>query len=389
MKNIWTIMKKEFTRFFTDKRMLAGIILPGVLIFIIYSLIGNVLSNVSNVSNTYEYSVYMVNEPEAYKVIDTMNKDYVIKVNSIESNQIEETKELIKDKKADLLIVYPVSLETNGETIPSINIYFNSTRNESSTIYQYYQGALSQFSIKEVKYNFTLNTDVNETYNLATKEDVSGQVISMIMPYLLVLLLFSGAMGIVTDSIAGEKERGTIATLLVTPIKRNEIALGKIFALSVVSLASALSSFIGIILSLPKLMQGMADSFTITMYGFSDYLLIFLLIAACVILFTSILSLVSCLAKTIKEATTYCIPIMMIVMIAGLTSMISQGSVPSNPVLYLIPIYNITASLTSIFAGKLNPLLIGITLGSTFVYVSLFVFVLTKLFSNERVMFNK
>jgi sodium transport system permease protein len=72
---------------------------------------------------------------------------------------------------------------------------------------------------------------------------------------LIIMFLFSGAMSIGPDSIAGEKERGTIATLLVTPVKRSEIAIGKVMSLSIISLFSATSSFIGIMLSLPKLLQ--------------------------------------------------------------------------------------------------------------------------------------
>jgi len=66
-----------------------------------------------------------------------------------------------------------------------------------------------------------------------------GKIIASLLPMLMIMFLFSGAMSIGPESIAGEKERGTIATLLVTPVKRKEIAIGKILALSVLSLISA------------------------------------------------------------------------------------------------------------------------------------------------------
>ena len=71
---------------------------------------------------------------------------------------------------------------------------------------------------------------------------------AMIMPMLMVSFLFSGSMGVAPEAIAGEKERGTMATLLVTPINRAHIAIGKILSLSVIALLSGLSSFLGVIL---------------------------------------------------------------------------------------------------------------------------------------------
>ena len=76
---------------------------------------------------------------------------------------------------------------------------------------------------------------------------------TMIMPFLFVVLLFSSAMSICCESIAGEKERGTIATLLVTPVKRSYLVLGKVISLGITALVSALVSFIGLMASLPKL----------------------------------------------------------------------------------------------------------------------------------------
>ena len=80
--------------------------------------------------------------------------------------------------------------------------------------------------------------DVNpgeEVYDMATEEDLSAQVFSMMVPMLLMIFLFSGCMAVAPESIAGEKERGTIATLLVTPVKRSHLAVGKIISLSVIT----------------------------------------------------------------------------------------------------------------------------------------------------------
>lgn len=84
---------------------------------------------------------------------------------------------------------------------------------------------------------------------------------------LMLIFLYSGCMSIAPDSIAGEKERGTLATMLVTPMKRGNLAVGKILSLGTLALLSGLSSFIGTITSLPKMMGGAMDGMNTAVYG--------------------------------------------------------------------------------------------------------------------------
>ena len=219
--------------------------------------------------------------------------------------------------------------------------FYNSTSIESSTIYNYYYSSLDFFE-SSMTNKFDINGDLETSFDLATKEDVSASFITMLLPFIVIVFLFSGCMAIAVESIAGEKERGTIATLLVTPTKRSDIAIGKILALSITALFSATSSFIGLIASLPKLMVGV--EFSMEMYGIGTYLAVFAIIITTVLLFTVLLSLVSAFSKTVKEATTYAMPIMIINMLVGISSMVKNGATTNN-LLYMIPIYNSVQTL--------------------------------------------
>ena len=107
-------------------------------------------------------------------------------------------------------------------------------------------------------------------------------------------------MGIAPESIAGEKERGTIATLLVTPIKRSELVIGKIAALSVLSALSAIGSFIGTFLSMPKLMGGsIGDMFAA--YSAGSYIALFAVMLSAVLLIVSLISILSAFAKSVND----------------------------------------------------------------------------------------
>ena len=67
-----------------------------------------------------------------------------------------------------------------------------------------------------------------DTFDMADDKDSTAQLFSSMLPFLLLIFLYSGCISVAPESIAGEKERGTIASLLITPVKRSHIALGKI-----------------------------------------------------------------------------------------------------------------------------------------------------------------
>jgi sodium transport system permease protein len=215
----------------------------------------------------------------------------------------------------------------------------------------------------------------------------TGQSFASLLPMLILMFLFSGAMSIGPDSIAGEKERGTIATLLVTPIRRRDVAIGKVLSLSIVALMSAASSFVGILLSLPKLMQG--ENLNTNIYGFGDYVAILVVLLATVLFIVGIVSVVSAYAKSIKEASMLVLPLYFIAIIIGVTTMFNNGDTMTNPLLYAIPLYNSVHMLIGILTFEIDMMNFAIMVASNLVYVVVLVFVMNKLFESERVMFSK
>ena len=389
MRNILTIIKKELCRFFTDKRMLATLILPGLLIYFVYSLMGGVMKDMMKVDDSYTYSVYVANQPESLTMLNT-SEDYDIEVTEVTSVVAEKDNILskLKEKDIDLFIIYDEDFDAkyNTSNIPSIEIYYNSVSTPSQEIYTYYSSGLTILAMGTPK--IIINGNIDATYDQATKEDISSMMMTMIMPFLLTILLFSGCMTIAIESIAGEKERGTIATLLVTPVNRSAISIGKIIALSITALVSALSSFLGLILSLPKLMEGISLDMA-GVYGVGEYIALLGIIVVTVLLFTVILSIVSCFAKSVKEANTYATPVMILVMVLSLVSSYGSTVASTNLPFYFIPVLNSVQCMTGIFSMTFNPLYFVITIVSNFVYVALGVLVLNKMFDSEKMMFNK
>ena len=194
-------------------------------------------------------------------------------------------------------------------------------------------------------------------------------------------------MAVAPESIAGEKERGTFATMLVTPVKRSHIAIGKVVSLSVLSLISGVCSFLGLILSLPKLMGGMGGV-SAAVYTAGDYIMLLGIILSSVLVIVALISVISALAKSVKEATNMIGPLMILVMLLGVSTMFSSGAAGSF-FWYLIPLYNSARAMSGIFSFAPSAVSVLITIGTNIVVAVLLAVGLAKMFDNEKIMFNK
>ena len=377
MKDILVVLKKELKRFFTDYRMLLAMILPGILIYVIYSFMGPIINSNFSASKDYNYQVYIVGEDENYlTALETGFEALEYNVTFNTANDLIEVKPKIEQENADLIVEF-----VEQGTKLSINLYYNSAKTESQTIYLSTSTILSQLQVDPIDYKFTLLPN-----DLATAEQTSSTFISMMLPFLLLVFLCTGVMSVAPESIAGEKDRGTIATLLVTPLKRTYLAIGKIISLAIISLVGGISSFVGVILSLPNLMSTQGDIGLF--YTPVDYIYLLFIIISILFLFVGLYSVISAIAKSVKEASAYSTPIMIIVIIIGVLSM--AGSLPTNNIgVYFIPIYNSVVAMSTILALEANIAGILISIISNLVYAVLIGVVLGKMFNSEKIMFNK
>lgn len=382
MKSIWIIAKKELKRFFTDKRVLLGLILPGLLIFIIYNLMGTIMSNRENEEYT-EFKVVLVNNPENQVISNILDVDGW-KIDYLDLEKDEAIKKL-ENKEIDMYIKYDenFNIQAGQDTVPNVEIYYNSTKDESNYIYTYYIAKLNDFEATEANL-FDINRG-GISADTATNEDTMTKVLTMMLPFLLIVLLYSGCMSVCADSIAGEKERGTIATLLITPVRRSSIVVGKLIALTLAAVVSSISSFLGLVLSFPKL-SGANLSFA--GYGINEYILMLLVILTCDVFFVVLVTIISTLAKSIKEASSYAAVGTILVMAIGITSFMATKA-SSNYGLYFVPIYNTLQSLIGLFSHSAPAGGLVITLISNVVYTGLGVLLIAQLFKNEKIMFAK
>ena len=391
MRNIATIMKKEFARFFGDRRMIVMMLVPGVLIYAVYSFMGTAMQSMFAPDEGYTPVVYVVNLPSSIAQVGLTG---ILDLKHIEASEAGEIKERITQSEADLCVIFPQDFDdavevydarTSTSPAPNIEIYFNSMSPNSQSAYMTMTAILDDYETSLAN-KFDINRGIEDA-DKATVDDVSASIISSMMPLLLLVFLYTGCMALAPESIAGEKERGTLATLLVTPLGRSELAAGKILSLAVLSFLSGVVTAVATMLSLPKLFSGSPDVIVTTVYTAVDYLLLSFVIISTILLLIAVISIASAFARTVKEANMVVTPLMIVVMLVGVTAMF--GGARQGPGYYLIPLYNSVQSMSGVFALDYSALNIGIASLSNFAYACIGGYVLTKMFNSEKIMFSR
>ena len=388
MRNgIITIMRKELARFFGDRRLVVSILLPGVLVYVMYSFMGSAMGSNFGVDKDYTPTVQAVNLPASMETL-LPQTGFAIVPCTDEAG----AKEAVTAQELDLLAVFPADFDAkvaayqtaSGTAAPNVALYYNSASTNSTYTFQTVTALLDSYEAQMVN-KFDVNAG-GEGYDLATREDSMGSLFAMLMPMLLMTFLYSGCAAVAPESIAGEKERGTIATMLITPIRRGDIALGKILALGIISTISAAASAAGTILAMPKLMGAAAEGMSTDIYGVTDYLLLAAVIFSTVLVLVTLIAILSAFAKTIKEAQTYAMPVMLLSMGLGLSGMFGGGA-SQQLWAYCIPLYNSVQCMTGVFSFSVLPVGVALTVGVNAVITLLGVFVLAKMFNSEKIIF--
>ena len=395
MRNIKTVFLKEMRRFFTDKRMLIALFLPGVIIAVFYSVMGNFMNSAAVSSTAVENITYNIAYSDNSGAADPNVGPRIVQAfdlyvaNKEKTNQItyytfpladlEAEKAKVANGTYDVLIAFSDDFDNQVHTAPGnhIDFYYYGAAKKATNAYS----VLS--SLVRTSYDYYLVNIDQELHpipaNLAPSDYMGNKIMSIIFPMVTVSLLFSTVVSICPDSVAGEKERGTMAAMLLTPIKRKELALGKSLALLLTSLASGAVSFAGIAISLPQMMGG---KLSFALDGWS-YTMLGLMVITTLTMFVGVGMLISTLTKSTKEATSYLGPMTVVFVALSVLS----GTVDTSSIGFaFIPFLNVTSCMGSILQGSISIPYFAITIGMSVLETILLVVASTKLFSSERIM---
>lgn len=398
------ILSKELKRVFGDKKMVFSLfILPIILIAGIYGVMFFLIGKEKSSINEHVSEVYVQNMPDNFSELMARHTD--CKINIIPAGESADTyKDKLLDGTYDLVVVFPENFYENfknadaGSALPDIKTFYNPSEDNSGeartrfteTYLEEYKQLLLNERFGSLNYAMVFSVDADNP-DMIVQDDgkATGKILGTIIPYLITILIFAGAMGLGVDTIAGEKERGTIANLLISPIKRVDIIMGKIVSLAIVSVLSAgvyVISFIGSAVFLTK-KSGMGEMVNGLSLNFTTVQIIqfVVLLLGLVLLYVGIIGFVSLLAKNVKEAQSFIMPVYIIVMFAGMITMYS-GDVTSGS--YMIPVYNTSAAFKGIFERTItmNQYLTSTII--TYVFAGVMVCLMAKAMNSEKIMLN-
>ena len=393
-KELLTIIAKELKRVFTDRRLVfTALIMPGLILALVYSLLGQMLGNM--ISDTEEHQPVIMAEQMPQSMSSYM-EDAGFDIQSMDTD-MDNIQEQIRSGDLDMLLVFDEDFDRavadyEASTLPQVQVYYNPSEDYSQSAYYKVEAVLSQYKqdilasrLGGAAYTEVFASNPVETYN---EQKASGRMLGMLLPMLITMFLFAGAMQIGIDSIAGEKERGTMANLLLAPVARRTIAFGKLISLGVVAILSACSSFLGIMLSLPfsgAMFTGGGDMNLSIGFTPLQIVQLILLMITLTGVFVGIICTLSVYAKSVKEAGTTIMPAYLAVMFCGMIPMFSQATPELSQ--FLVPVYGSVLALKALLVGELTTISWLICCVENLAIAGLMGVIAGKLFDSEKVMF--
>ena len=391
--NVRLIYCKEILGAIRDRRTLISmIIIPLVFYPLLFLGIGYFTLIGQEKSEALPSFVAVSGGENAPQLMEILKQDE--KINLIQFN--ENTKEEFRTGAVYLLIEISVSFTANEvqESPQAIILQYDSTMQHSqlarkrvTALVDNYRQQIIRGRLELIGLNTNYIQPIQEQWlDVAAEERKIGSILGMILPYIIVILIFIGAMHSAVDITAGEKERGTLATLLVSQLSRMEIVIGKYFTVMTISATSMLLGLIGLSIAFlaPAYTFGELSLLKVN-FTWPLFLLFFLVLTPLVGLASAILLLIGIFARNNKEASTYVTPIYIGAIFLGMVSL-SQGMELAKP-MFFIPILNNSFTFKELLMGTVNWGHILSTMVSNISIALIALWAAAYLFTRESVLF--
>jgi sodium transport system permease protein len=307
----------------------------------------------------------------------------------------------ISDKRIRAAVEFPAGLEgalsaaTTPAEPPQVKIYYYQTETRSEGAVERIEELVSNYRHEVVGRRLqsqgmsraAVDPIEIQQENVAAEEKVAGSRFAVILPYFIVFLCFMGAMGPAMDLTAGEKERGTLETILASAVGRDDLVLGKFLLVLTTSLVTAVMSLASYTFTMrfsASYVQQMTAgrNFTISPQAL---LSVFLVVLPMAILFSAALFAVALLAKNFKEAQNYTGPLMFVVILPAMAGMLP--GVELNAGLAMVPILNVSLAAKELLTGSFPLGHLAIVFASTSVFAAIALLAAFRMFQTESVLF--
>lgn len=395
MRTTLLLLAKELREFVRDRRVLVGAILLPMGLVVVISLFLGALHGFLDEPGKSEIAI--LDEALGKPLLNTDVAKQAFRTRSVPT--LERGLALVREKQVRMLVAFEGDVAgAVGDGKPvSVKVYLDKKSLPAQLALAKLEAAAQTLNSRrraEVLAKKRLREQDLEPIRVeavATTEakEFGGDVVSTLLPYLLVVFAFFGGMSLAADSVAGEKERGTLETLLVSPAGRVQIALGKLLSMAAVCLASSVSGLVGLLLvvlpgfelSKPLLKGGIHVSVGGTLASLVTMLPL-------VVMFAAVLTAVSAFSRNQREANTYTSAISFVVMVPAIASQfIGFTDLGSKLWIGFVPVLNSAMVIRQILMGEPNWTMFVLTMLTSCVLAGAAFVAVVSMFRRESVLF--
>ncbi|MGH9805029.1 MAG: ABC transporter permease [Candidatus Acidiferrales bacterium] len=400
LRNVGIVYRKELTDQLRDRRTIISMVVVPIVLFPLMT-IGFAALAIRLVDKAQKegYSIMLLGAEHAPALAEAIRQTDGIRVEPPAADYVSR----INDKKLRAAVEFPPDFEAMlGQSAgdpPVVKIYHYAGELRSTFAVRTVQKTLGEYRDTVVEQRLAARQLAKEILdpfkaqeeNVAPPEKVGGTQLGGFIPYFIIILCLTGAAYPAIDLTAGEKERGTIETILASPVGRTELVMGKFLMVLTASLTTtvlSLASFAATFLFASEAAQEAfrrgpkAFTFVISTKGVAA---VFFMVLPLAVLFSGALLAIALLAKSYKEAQSYIQPLIIVVILPAIVALLP--GVELNAKLALIPILNVSLVSKEILTGNYPWGLIGLIFGSSSLYAAAALFVAVRAFQRESVLF--
>lgn len=376
---IFAILKKELRETFRDKKSLCMMLVIPIMIplliigmsFLFESQVNKKVEEYNKIGITYELT------DVEKKIMQELNIEPVFdNLKNIEEKYDNEEIDLYLTKEDNKYIIHGDNNDTTSFATMLVESYLNSYKEYLQSEYL----ATHDINPEDVTDIITYEEDISE------EENYFANYITVYAFLFIIMAITISATYPATDATAGEKERGTLETLLTFPIKTSDIILGKYLCVSISSVITGLLSLILTLVSL-KIANGFELYKGVNlMLPASGIIFAVIVIIAYSLLISGLCIAIASKSKTFKEAQSALTPL---TFISFFPSMIAfMMNIKTTAVLSLVPFLNFTLLFTDITNGTINWIYIALMFISTIVFMIIVMYIIIKQYNKEKILFS-
>jgi sodium transport system permease protein len=400
LRNIWIVYLKELTEALRDRRtLITTFLVPLLIIPVMGAGFMGGMSAVIGKAKKEKPRVMILGGADSPAVLESLKQYPKIKV----VPTTDDWKNQIIEKKIRVAVEIPSGFQENlgKSNAGTVKIYIYGGELKSalaaSNIESYLKEYRDTIAAERLEANH-LPADLLRPFqvrqqNIAPAEKVAGAILGGIIAYLVIFMCLNGGMHPAIDLTAGEKERGTMETILSSPVSRTHLVLGKFLLVLTTSLATAALLVVSMgvsftVLQKSHVMEAMTEEGEpapqLTL-GPAAVASVFVMAVPLAILFSAGLITISLFAKSYKEAQSYIAPLMFLVVIPVGAAMLP--GVELTPRLSIVPLLNVSLLCKELVTGEYHWNYIVLIFASTCVYAAGALYLAVKMFQRESVLF--